>query len=388
MPLYGRGLRRRSVLRLALAANRLLSTGCNNGVRLDRRLPAGRVLSVSDTLARFPRADRAGLQGGALWFDAVVADSQRLLIELLHWATASGATALNYVEAKKLEVTDGRVRAVVARDRETDALLEYRAPIVVNCAGPWNRIVAQRFDRDVRQLLHPMSAFNLFLDVEPEFDCAVGVTPGRPGAQTYFLYPWKGGLLAGTYQTSWREDTAFGPPDSELVESFLGDLRAAIPGLDVGREQVVRVFWGFLPTTGAGSDRLAVRDVIHHHAESNGPTGLFSVTGVKLTTARRVAERTLRAVHRHAGTTLPLPSSQAPPTPTIPPSLEDFRALVRDDSPAARELVERVIETESVVRLEDLLLRRTDWGTHPTEGRDVAERVHTLVNWGPERPPA
>src|SRR5690606_5480760 len=41
MPLYGRGLKRAGVLRLALAANDLLSARRNRGVRADRALPDG-----------------------------------------------------------------------------------------------------------------------------------------------------------------------------------------------------------------------------------------------------------------------------------------------------------------------------------------------------------
>jgi len=99
MPLYGEGLKRPGVFRLALATNSLLSSTRNRGVSPASHLPAGGVLSASETLERFPTAAQDGLQGSALWYDAVMPDSQRLLIEMLHWACACGGTALNYVQA-------------------------------------------------------------------------------------------------------------------------------------------------------------------------------------------------------------------------------------------------------------------------------------------------
>ncbi|MFW6193313.1 MAG: FAD-dependent oxidoreductase, partial [Gemmatimonadota bacterium] len=46
LPLYGRGLRRRPVLRAALALDHVLSPGRNRGVADDRRIPRGRVVDA------------------------------------------------------------------------------------------------------------------------------------------------------------------------------------------------------------------------------------------------------------------------------------------------------------------------------------------------------
>jgi len=56
MPLYGRGLRKPAVLRLALALNDGFSFGRNTGVAEQARLPGGRVLDASETAALFPHA--------------------------------------------------------------------------------------------------------------------------------------------------------------------------------------------------------------------------------------------------------------------------------------------------------------------------------------------
>ena len=72
MPLYGRGLKRPSVFRVALALNILLSWHRNVGVAPAVRLSRGRLTSAAETAALFPAIERVGLQGGALWYDAVM----------------------------------------------------------------------------------------------------------------------------------------------------------------------------------------------------------------------------------------------------------------------------------------------------------------------------
>ncbi len=143
MPLYGKGARRPAVLRLALRANDFLSRRRNEGVQADRALPRGRVLNRDQTISLFPAVDRAGLRGGALWYDAAVPNSQRLLIEILHWACVREATCLNYVEAKELLVDGVEVTGLQCLDHISGETVSYRAPVVVNCAGPWCRQLCQ-----------------------------------------------------------------------------------------------------------------------------------------------------------------------------------------------------------------------------------------------------
>ena len=127
MPLYGRGLKRPAVLRLALAANDLLTANRNQGVRQDRRLGRGRILSPAETREMFPTVELSDLVGAALWFDATMPSSERLLIEMLHWANASGAVCLNYVRALRVLTHDDQVVGLAGEDARTASALELRA---------------------------------------------------------------------------------------------------------------------------------------------------------------------------------------------------------------------------------------------------------------------
>ena len=388
MPLYdpprGGRWRRRGSFRAALAADALLGSRRNDGVPADRALPRGRLLGHSETVERFPDVDRDGLRGGALWHDAMVPDSQRLVIELLRWACAADAQALNYVEAAELRVEAGAVRGVRAVDRETGRSFEVRASAVVNCAGPWARRVARRFDRDVPELFHPLLACNLLLDREPlAAGTAVAVAGSAPGAQTWFLVPWKGRVLAGTLYAPATEELPRDRVGEPLIGELLGELNAACPGLDVRREEVLRVLWGRLPAVAEGSRIPASRPVIHDHGAQGGPRGLVSVSGVKLTTARAVAETALRTLAA-GGVLKPAPATEGAgaerPAADPPMSFEELTRLAELDWSAARDHLRGLVERQSVVRLEDLLLRRTDWGIDPARG-EVAARLCESLGW-------
>ncbi len=386
MPLYGRGLHRRPVLRAALALNDLLSWRRNAGIsREEGRLPAGRLLSASETTELLPGVEPRELTGGALWHDAAMPDSHRVLIELLRWACACGATCLNYVEAVELRVDDGRVAGVLATDRLSGEPLELAAPVVVNCCGPWSREMAARFDRDVEGLFRPSLAFNLLLDREPDFSVAAAIFPRRPRAGAYFLVPWKRRILAGTYHAPWADDLERAEGRTEHVERFRAELAEAAPGLVGESTRVLHVLWGRLPVAGEGNDRLATRETIYDHGAKGGPEGLFSISGVKFTMARRVAEKTLRALRRRtAGVPAPTPPAVERPSARTPLALDELRDLQAADASSARRLVRRLVEEESVAQMSDLVLRRTDGGMIPGQ---VAPLLPWLSEIVPPRAP-
>jgi len=376
MPLYaqprGGRLRRRSTFRLALAANRFLSRHRNDGVRPDRHLPPGRLLDVDETLRIFPEVDRDGLRGAALWYDGVLTEPSRLVIEMLRWASACGARALNYVEAIGLLLDGERVAGLRAVDRASGRTLELRAPVVVSCAGPWSRALAARFDRDVPQLFRPVLGFNVLLDREPPSRCAVAVAARGAKAQTWFVTPfgWTSRTLAGTRYLPATADRGAGPL-AEDVADFLAALDAALPGFGARSAPVVQVLWGWLPAMAEGGNVPSSSPVVQDHGGAGGPQGLWSVSGVKLTTARSLAERVLARVLARRGQPLPPLETVARPPADPPPPLSHLLGLVSREPEIVRELLQEIAARQSVVRVEDLLWRRTDWGLLPEAGAAV-----------------
>ncbi len=374
MPLYGDGMKKPPILRLALAANDLLSSRRNAGVRTDRHLLEGRVIGADEVASTFGLVRREGLRGAALWYDGAMPDSQRLLLEMLRSACAAGAAARNYTEVTGVTTDNGRATGVVVRDGETGSQHAILAERVLNCAGPWSRSFASSVAREVPVLFRGSIAFNLLLDRPPVSRAAVAVAPPGPGARTYFVTGWKGRILAGTYHLPVAPGSTATPPTAAHVAGMLDDLNSAMPGFALTPAEVLRVHWGMLPAAAEGTDTLAVREVIHDHGPDGGPQGFFSVSGVKWTTARLVAEKVLRVI---APSRAVRPFVRAAGTP--PPAWAEFRRLARSSPAQARAIVRRIVDEEGVRKPDDLLLRRTDWGALPGDAGEALSLVEPLL---------
>jgi len=383
MPLYHTGLKRPSVFHVALRLNDFLSWRRNAGVDPRRHLPPGRVISAAETRHLFPAVSPTGLRGGAVWYDACVPDSQRLLTEVLRWSCALGASALNYVEATGLLEANHQVEGIVAYDRESNTIHEYRAPVVVNASGPWSRVLAKRLmHRDEKRLFQSSIAWNLLFDREALSDHALALTPTTPGGQTYFFHPWKGRLLVGTGHSAWNASSDDPMPSRDVLDKMLEEINVTVPGLDLGHQDIVTVFAGLLPAKAQGRAELASREVIWDHGKTGGPRGLYSAVGIKFTTARRVAEKTLARIYRRQRQGL---SREAPTRPEPQTGWTEMadRADGRDSTLSAleTEALRRLIGEESVMHLDDLIFRRTTLWETPQTTSLLAARICDLFPW-------
>lgn len=387
MPLYDEGLRRRSVMRLALLANDLLAWNRNAGVPVRNRLPSGTTIDAESTRALLPAVRSDGLTGGAIWYDAIVPDSQRLVMESLHLGAEAGGTALNYVGADELLTSNNRVAGVRGTDMETGKRHDFRSNAVINAAGPWCREVARSFDRDVEALFYPSIAWNVLFDRGALSSHAVAVAPPGAGAQVYFAHPWKGRLLVGTGHGPWSGGPDDIAPTREQLDEFIDDLNEAVPELGLTRSSISHVFAGLLPARGKDDSEIATSETIVDHLELGGPSGLFSVSGVKLTTSRRVAEKTLKIAFPDRCATIEQDPTRAIPCDNQAGDLykKAESALANKDRAALQEALACLIDRESVVHLEDLVFRRTALWEYRDQVIAAADFMADLFNWEASR---
>jgi glycerol-3-phosphate dehydrogenase len=383
MPLYGNGLHRPFVLQLALWINGLLSYHRNKGLEKDHHLPVGRIVDVHETQKLFHLVDSQGLKGSAIWYDALMTDSQRLLINLLHLASELGATAINYMEVVRLLKEKERVTGVCAIDKNNGDSIEYKSNVVVNACGPWSRDIAKCFDRDEPNLFRASLAWNVLLAKEPLSDHALAVESKKPNARTYFLVPWKDHILAGTGHAPWVQGASKSvKPSVDQLADFLDDLNSAVPGINLNLDSVIRILPGLLPVVENGEVDLSDREVIFNHASNKGPVGLWSVSGVKFTTSRLVAEKAIKSI---------FPSSHAAQLPMKDGFYSsilnenmwniDIEGLTDPHKSSVRELLRSLINNESVIHLDDLVLRRTSLWLSPKKCMDNINLFATLFDW-------
>lgn len=403
MPLYGQGLHRPAVLRAALQVTDWLDRERNAGLLPAQRLPRGRVLSPDQTRELAPMARSRGLLGGALWHDATMTEAPRLLIELLHRACSAGATCLNYVEVVRPVREGARLAGVIGRDRATDEELDFRAQVVVNCSGPVTERVVRTLGGEMAGIFAPSVAFNLLFARDWPDNPALAVKTRRGSGRTYFLRTLGGRLLGGTFHAQRPADAVEPEPRDEEIAEFVADLNSALPGLQLVEDEIRQVFAGLLPARRVGAVELAKRPALIDHAASGGPAGLFTIAGVKYTTARSVSERMLRKIYgrrlrarldrRGSGASGSEDAGGDRPEPTAPrPSLDyhEFTASWEDDRSLTESVVSEIVKQESVLSVDDLIFRRTDWAASRPEAvpelrRLLSHAVPGSVRLGPAR---
>jgi len=146
----------------------------------------------------------------------------------------------------------------------------------------------------------------------------------------------------------------------------------------------LKIFSGILPVKKEGTDQLAVREVIIDHSKHGGVRGLYSLSGVKLTTSRRVAQKALNLIFgkKQGRDRIEI---KFPVRTEWEYGIFDFDWDGKTNPSAWQDLLKWKIENELVVHLQDLILRRTSIGNNPVNAIHQAERLSKLFDWDPER---
>jgi glycerol-3-phosphate dehydrogenase len=167
------------------------------------------------------------------------------------------------------------------------------------------------------------------------------------------------------------------------MEAFLDNLNDAFPTLGLDREEVLHVYSGLLPAEQEGSTTLAKTDRWIDHGERGGPKGLFSVQGMKFTAARSTAERGMahifpdRAVSEENAKEFRRYRTKQ----SHPRGVFDYQWKPSPDDSTWREELAQIVRQESVVHLDDLILRRTSLGDNPARALQVAPTLCEIFDW-------
>jgi len=308
IPTYGHALKGREVMAAALFINDLVGFDRNRLTDPQKRLPNGKVISKEKCKEIIPGINEENLSGGAIWYDCQVYNSERMLISILRSAVNSGAVTANYTEMVGFITEHGRVTGVKAKDNLTGDILEISAKLVINNGGPWlNDVLAHLNGKLTRPKIKLSAAMNLVIKRKLFEKYAVGIWSKSDfrdgdallskGSRLFFITPWREYSLIGTTHVHYDgEPGQFKIKESD-IQTFLDEVNAAYPPADLRREDVAFFYGGMLP---ADEDQKAGEDVrllknyqIIDHAKDSGVEGLISVVGVKFTTARDVAVKTV-----------------------------------------------------------------------------------------------
>jgi glycerol-3-phosphate dehydrogenase len=281
MPLYAGRLRSPPLF----AAARLLESGV--GALLQAPPPPGKAgqLAAEEVLRLFP-IPRAGLIGGATWFDLELVDARALINAMVAELRAGGAALLTGHEAERLDLSD-RVRGIGIRDRKTGRRSTLAATAVIDCSGS----AVGGWTQTMRQQCKPPScatlAFNLLLDIPPPPPAtAVAISPVPGKGRSFFLRAQDGMTLAGTFYRP-AAGLRRPAPDAAAIADALAQLRACLPDRSISASNVQGITAGLLPDTDGSGRTLETRDRV---IEPIG-RGFHMLISSKLTTAPLLSEQ-------------------------------------------------------------------------------------------------
>jgi len=390
------------------------------------------VVPPVEALALEPSIQAADLRGAGYYFDDLLLFPERLCLENALSAARHGARVHNYCDVEEVTRGPRGLDGVRVRDLLTGQVHTARAPVIVNCAGPW-------VDR-LRELAGVREAGARVLRTTKGIHCLLprmterAVYLSTADDRMIFVIPWRQFSMVGTTDTDFDGDPDRLWATREEVEYLLGAVRPALPDPRVTLDQVVYTYAGVRPLAfeeGFSASRVS-RD---HKVVVEGDGGRFlSITGTKLTCFRSLAEEVGDRVMRALGRRVPSRTAEltldglddeagkieartwmdvSEEMAATGLSLETLEilvetygrgfarvlALLRKLPDGAERLCPRnpeivaqlhhAVREEMAVSLQDFLLRRTGIGQSPCLGLDcfesVGRRMGELAAWSPRR---
>ncbi len=284
LPLYEDSHHRPLRLRFGLVGYDLLAGGLGIGRHHG--------LSPEKTLEAEPQVRAEGLLVAFRYFDAVT-DDARLTLAVALSAVRLGAAAVNYVEAVGLEKTGERIAGVHYRDLVGGGQGTVRARAVVSAAGPWTDRV--RSLAEAYSLLRPTKGIHV---VVPRTRLTINaVVAFGWGGRDLFAMPHGEHTYIGTTDTDYADDPGAAEADHEDVAYVLEAANGAFTtGLSMS--DVVSTWAGVRPLI---REEGAPSSVPRDYEILDGPPGLYTICGGKLTTFRSMAEQLVDHVIEREG---------------------------------------------------------------------------------------
>lgn len=373
-----------------------------------QRLGKSRIESTADMKRACPSLNIKPLRGGVSYMDGQF-DDARFGIAMVRSAVEQGGAVANHVEVNELlKHDDGTVAGARCTDLLGKRSLTIRAKAVVNCTGPWTDTLRLQADPDAKPLMTVSSGIHVVLNKTLLPEGRGILIPETDDGRVLFMLPWLGKTLVGT--TDDPAELSDQPQASQPEVDYI--IKHINEWLDepVSHSDISATFSGLRPlvsdpdessTSGLTRDHVVLQD-----------KGLFSLTGGKWTTWRRMAEDCMDIVVKTKGLNaracqtqeLRLPGANGDKTAAeaalkdLPEDIADYlwqaygdrahlvlaegspERLV-SDAPYIEAELAWAMRYEGACKAEDVLYRRLRVGMLDEQAKDqIGARLQQLVN--------
>ena len=348
--------------------------------------PTHRPLRQAATVRRFPGIAQDGLSGAAMFYDGQLERAERLCVEIALDAVDHGADLLLHTRVEAPILENGHVVGVRGRDTLSGEVVELRAPVVYNVAGPWiDQVFLAESAPEQPRLNGGTKGSHLVVERFPGAPTDVVYYESRRDGRLVLVIPWMGRIMIGTTDVRFEGDPDLARCDIGEAEYLLDEVNALVPEAHLTMSDVLYTLSGVRPLPyqpGVPESKVTRSHVLHDHSDSGLP-GLVSVVGGKLTTYRQLAEDAVDDVLRRLGR----PSTPCRTRDRALPGASGYDAerllsqLVARGAPAA--VAARLAATYGVVAREVWSLAEHDPAmaevVHPPSGLIAAELVHAVT---------
>lgn len=315
IPTSGYGLRSLLLMQAALWLNDGIAYDRNQEVLPCCNIPGGRVMGLAECRRDFPDVDWTGKTGGAVWYDALALNSERLTLAFIQEAVEHGASVANYTAVDSLNIKDGRIQGIAVRDLLNGEKFHLEGSSVIVAAGADNDRILGKYQGKKKYQDKWARAVNIVIRRKILKGAAIGLT-GEKGYQDedavikkqgrfFFFVPWREYTMIGTtYSFDKNTDTA--TASSGDIRDILQEVNTIFPRADIRLQDVCNAHCGLVPAYSSkkSEDVQLVKETrIADLSQKNGKLikGLFAIQSVKYTTAPIVAIQAAEKVKSYLG---------------------------------------------------------------------------------------
>ena len=226
--------------------------------------------------------------GGLAFYDAACIDS-RLVMDTLKDAEDNGAAVVNYCEVTAIDC-EGNGVTLRAADRLSGREYLFRSRMALNAGGAWADDILEKCGGAEKFHVTMASGIHLVFsaDALPVFHTLglEAVADGRP----LYVVPWDGSVIVGTTDTYYSGDKDRVPVERDSVNYLLETLDFYFPDLKLTADDVQSVYSGVRPLIVEGTIK-SEDEMPRDDRTLIDRRGILSITGGKLTTYRKMAEK-------------------------------------------------------------------------------------------------
>ncbi len=262
---------------------------------------APKILAREELVRLFPHLQESGARGGAMWYDGICLEPERVIFSLLKAAVQRGCRAANYMEVRAFTRQKDGLFQVDLYDSSAGRNYQLLTRKIALCTGAWFQ---DKYGED--ELPSALAELSLIrgvnLIVPSLFSSATSLaTKIREGASSRFLFvvPWKKYSIEGT---DWEDciSPAVNWDDHLQKANDFHHVHQKVLGKEGGGVSVLASHIGYVPGYREEGKDASKRVLSHYRLvdrekERNGD--LLQVVGVKFTTAFDVVFKALEQLY-------------------------------------------------------------------------------------------